>query len=113
VGLKLFSDIQSVWQKYRSGPSFFEEPHFKYYIYYFEASILEIHRTELVGQSIFFARTERKVWREKLLIFQDAFLLLVPVIYSCHQCIVRYTAGIRMIILHIVPYDILHIVQYK
>ena len=37
------------------------------------------NRTQHVGQSIFFARTERKVWREKLLIFQDELLLLVSV----------------------------------
>jgi hypothetical protein len=42
------------------GPSFFEEPYFKYYIHYFEASILDIHRTEHVGQSIIFARTGEK-----------------------------------------------------
>jgi hypothetical protein len=57
--------------------------------------------TEQAGQSNFFARTERKVWREKLLIFQDELLLLVSGTYSCHQCIVWFTAGIRMIILQI------------
>jgi hypothetical protein len=49
-----------------TGPplSLSKENDFKQYFQYFVASILEIHRIENVGQSIFFARIEQKFQRE-------------------------------------------------
>jgi len=127
MSLKLFSDIQCVCVAISQGPSFFEEPHFKYYIHHFEASILDIPWTEHVGQSILFARTERKVWREKLQIFSrwastpcSCYLFMSPVhcmVYCRYKddnftdCIIRHIATksglwwkLKAISLYIVQY---------